>query len=242
MAERTAIVTGAGGGIGRATALRLAGEGCRVHALDLHADNLAATLDRIAATGGRATGHVHDLRDEVALAALVDGLPTVDVLVNNAGIFGVKPFPDLSAEDFRASFETNLVAIAVLCRLVARRMPKGGRIVNVASRAALGGRNMAHYVASKAAVVGLTRAMALDLAEQEITVNAVAPGAVDTAMVASRQDIDAASLVALQPIRRIGTPDDIAHAIAFLASPHSGYITGQTLLVDGGRSIGAFGI
>lgn len=237
-----AIVTGAGGGIGTAISSRLAKDGYEVAAVDLNADGLNATVKTVSDAGGKISGHSVDLRDENALKQLVADLSPAQVLVNNAGVFKVRPFFETTAENFRFTYEVNVVAMFTLSRLVAERMPDGARIVNLSSRAALGGKNYIDYVASKSGVVGLTRAMAVELADRFITVNAVAPGAIETAMIATRPDIDSFGLVALQPIKRIGQPEDIANAVAFLASPQASYITGQNLLVDGGRSIGAFGV
>jgi len=242
MTAAKAVVTGAGGGIGRAISLRLAQDGLTVYCVDLNAEAAAETADRVTAAGGVAVPRSLDITHESHVKELVEDIGPVTVLVNNAGVFRIRALADLTSDDVRRTLDVNLVAMFTLSRLVFRHMPPNGRIVNLASRAALGAANMADYVASKAAVVGLTRALALEFAAKWITVNAVAPGAIDTPMVRMRGDIDASGLVALQPIKRIGQPEDIAAAVSFLASRDASYITGQTLFVDGGRSLGALGV
>lgn len=235
-----AIVTGAGGGIGRAITRRLADDGFHVIALDMAQPAAAAA---VAGLGGRASAVVVDLRDAAAVAAVVAALPRLDAVVNNAGIFDERSLMDLSAEDFRRHYEVNLVAVFQLSQAAIPRLPRGGKIVNIASRAFLGARNHAHYVASKAAVVGLTRAMAMELAERGILVNAVAPGLVDTPMLQALTPERRAAQLALQPTGKAARPEDIANAVAFLAAPSMDFITGQVLLVDGGKSLGGgFGL
>ena len=241
MAERpVAIVTGAGGGIGRAISARLVDDGFHVIVADMVGPAAQATA---AAIGAFATPAVVDLRDEAAVAALVAGLPRLDAVVNNAGIFDERKLLDLTAEDFRRHYEVNLIALFGLSRAAIPRLPRGGKIVNIASRAFLGARNHAHYVASKAAVVGLTRAMAMELAQEGILVNAVAPGLVDTPMLQALTPERRAAQLALQPTGQAARPEDIANAVAFLAAPRTDFITGQVLLVDGGKSLGGgFGL
>jgi 3-oxoacyl-[acyl-carrier protein] reductase len=234
----TAIVTGAGAGIGRAIASELAREGHRVAVLDRNGAAAEQTCIAIQAAGGHADALALDITDPAALDELAARVPQPEILVNNAGIFSVIRFDDLTPDDFRRSYEINVVAMFALSQRIAANMRSGGRIVNICSRAALGSRHYAHYVASKAAVAGLTRAMALDLAERDITVNAVAPGVIETDMLRERSDTNLDALRSHQPNGRLGKPEDIAHAVAFLASPRAAFINGQILLVDGGRSIG----
>lgn len=233
-----AIVTGGGAGIGAAISRVLAANGHQVIVADLAADNAEAVAAAIRAGGGSARAHPLDVTDPVAVARLAEEAGDVRLLVNNAGIFNVKGFFELAPDDFRRMYEVNLVALFDLSQKIAARMQPGGAIVNIASRAMLGARHYAHYVASKAAVAGLTRAMALDLSERKIRVNAVAPGVIETDMLKARSDTDLDGLRAQQPMGQLGAPDDIAHAVAFLGSPQAGFITGQVLLVDGGRSLG----
>ena len=233
-----AIVTGGGAGIGAAISRVLAANGHQVIVADLAADNAEAVAAAIRAGGGSARAHPLDVTDPVAVARLAGEAGDVRLLVNNAGIFNVKGFFELAPDDFRRMYEVNLVALFDLSQKIAARMQPGGAIVNIASRAMLGARHYAHYVASKAAVAGLTRAMALDLSERKIRVNAVAPGVIETDMLKARSDTDLDGLRAQQPMGQLGAPDDIAHAVAFLGSPQAGFITGQVLLVDGGRSLG----
>ena len=233
----TALVTGAARGIGRGIVERLAADGYRVIALDRRDDVLAMVADLVAG-GANVEAVVADIQDRAAIAAIMERIAPLDVIVNNAGITSTRRFEDLTEADFRSNFDINTVGTFIVAQEGARRMRHGGRIVNIASRSFAGAPQMAHYVASKAAVVGLTRAMAIDLSPRDIRVNAVAPGVVDTDMLhymtPERQQV----MLSLQLLGRIGQPEDIARAVAFLASRDNRYITGQVLIVDGGRSLG----
>lgn len=233
---KTAIVTGAGGGIGRAIAHRLAQDGFFVIVADLAEAGASQTVAQIAAMGHGARAEILDITDAAATQKLIDGAENLQVLVNNAGIFNVKPFDELTADDFRRMYEINLVGMATLCQQASRVLPRWGRIINLASRAAFGARNYAHYVASKAAVAGFTKALALDLGARQITVNAVAPGVIQTDMLLERDDVHL--LRDQQPTGELGLPEDIAHAVSFFADPRANFVTGQVLIVDGGRSVG----
>ncbi len=235
--QQTAIVTGAGSGIGRAIALRLAQDGFAIIVADRSAEGAAETLRLLTEAGHQASVAVLDITDPEATQALINSAPNLTVLVNNAGIFNTKDFDKLTADDFRRMYEVNLVAMFTLSQQAARVLPEGGRIVNLASRAAFGARNYAHYVASKAGVAGFTKALALELAEKQITVNAVAPGVIVTDMLLERAE-GLEGLRVQQPSGKLGAPEHIAHAVAFFVDPRAEYVTGQILLVDGGRSVG----
>lgn len=233
----TAIVTGAGSGIGRAIARRLAEDGHAVIVADRAAEGAAETVRLLTEAGHSARAAVLDITDPAATQALIDGAENLRVLVNNAGIFNTRDFDKLTADDFRSMYEVNLVAMFTLCQQAARVLPEGGRIVNLASRAAFGARNYAHYVASKAGVAGFTKALALELAEKQITVNAVAPGVIATDMLLERAE-GLEGLRVQQPTGKLGAPEHIAHAVAFFVDPRAEFVTGQVLIVDGGRSVG----
>lgn len=234
--QQTAIVTGAGSGIGRAIAHRLAEDGFYVIVADRAEVPARETVSQLEAKGFNARAEILDITDAVATQALIDGAQNLQVLVNNAGIFNVKAFEQLSADDFRKMYEVNLVSMFTLCQQAAVKLPQWGRIINLASRAALGARNYAHYVASKAAVVGFTKALALDLGARQITVNAVAPGVIQTDMLLERSDVHL--LREQQPTGELGVPEDIAHAVSYFADARANFVTGQLLIVDGGRSVG----
>lgn len=233
----TAVVSGAARGIGRGIVEQLAMEGYRVVAIDRLREvvDLAETLR---AQGYDVIAEVGDIRDREAIAALMERHAPLDVIVNNAAITATYPFEDLTEEHFRETFDINTVGTFVMAQEGARRMRNGGRIVNIASRSFAGAPQMAHYVASKTAVIGLTRAMAIDLSPRDIRVNAVAPGVVDTEMLHYMTPEQQARMLSFQLLGRIGQPGDIARAVSFLASPENRYITGQVLIVDGGRSLG----
>ena len=236
-----ALVTGGASGMGLATVERLARDGFRVVMVDRAAALVAQEAGRLAAEGLAVEGRVLDLTDEPAVRALVQSLGPVTALVNNAGVFDERKFAEVSSDDFRRAYEVNLIAAATLTQEVARTMPEGGRVVNIASRAYLGARNHPHYVASKAAIVGYTRASAMELAPRGILVNAIAPGLIDTPILRALTPERLAAQLALQPTGKAGRPEDIAQAVSFLVSPQTGFITGQVLFVDGGKSLGGSG-
>jgi 3-oxoacyl-[acyl-carrier protein] reductase len=185
---------------------------------------------------------VCDVCDRAALAAVLDSRPRVDVMVCAAGIYNDAGFLDLTEQAFRQMLEVNVVGTFLPAQEAARRMQAGGRIVTISSRGALGGTRFAHYVASKSAVVGLTRAMAMELRARQIAVNSVAPGFTDTPMTRSAPPEMFAAWEKLEPSGKAASPEVIAHAISFLASPATQFITGQTLFVDGGKSLGGLSI
>lgn len=233
----TAIVTGAARGIGKGIVEQLASEGYRVVAID-RLEEVADVAAGLRAQDRDVTAEICDIRDRAAIAQLAERHAPLDVIVNNAAITATHPFEELTEEHFRETFDINTVGTFVVAQEGARRMRNGGRIVNIASRSFAGTPHMAHYVASKTAVVGLTRAMAIDLSPRDIRVNAVAPGVVDTEMLHYMTPQQQERMLALQLLGRIGQPEDIARAVSFLAAPENRYITGHVLVVDGGRSLG----
>lgn len=230
----TALVTGAAQGIGAGIVHRLVQDGYRVVALDRKDDVRALEQQH----GDAVSCHVVDIRDRAALKAIVAAEGPLDVIVNNAAITSTHRFEDLTEEHFRENFDVNTIGTFIVSQEGARHMANGGRIVNIASRSFAGAPQMAHYAASKAAVVGLTRSMAIDLSPRDIRVNAVAPGVVDTDMLHYMSEERQKVMLSLQLLGRIGQPEDIARAVSFLVAPENTYITGQVLVVDGGRSLG----
>ncbi|NPC57459.1 SDR family NAD(P)-dependent oxidoreductase [Caenimonas soli] len=236
-----ALVTGGASGMGLATVERLARDGFSVVMVDRVHDLAAREAQRLQDLGLDVQVRVVDLTDEAAVRSMVQALPPVTALVNNAGVFDERKFLEVTSDDFRRAYEINLIAAATLTQEVARRMPDGGRIVNIASRAYLGARNHPHYVASKAAIVGYTRASAMELAPRGILVNAIAPGLIDTPILRALTPERLGAQLALQPTGQAGRPEDIAQAVSFLVSAQTGFITGQVLFVDGGKSLGGSG-
>jgi len=239
---QVAMVTGGGRGIGKAIALRFAQAGADISVIDVNSETAAATGREIRGLGRRAMVTVADVSDPLAVEAavkeVVAQLGRLDVLVNNAGIEKRAPFLEITPEDWRRQLDVNLSGTFYCTQAAARAMAKRnyGRIVNLSSVAGLiGPIDLAAYGAAKAGIVGLTRAAALDLADFGITVNAIAPGPIETELM-----LGAWSAEALRErpqhgaIPRFGTVDEIAHTALFLASPDSGFISGITLSVDGG--------
>ncbi len=240
----TALVTGAGGAIGGAIAIRLAADGHRFAAIDIDMHAATATVDLIEERGGIALAIRCDLRHEdeiVAASAKTEReLGPVDVLVNNAAVFPSGPFVDVTVEELDDTIRVNQRAYFICAQLAARSMIAngGGAIVNIASITWHGGwGDISAYVATKGAVVALTRALATELGQHEIRVNAVAPGAFPTAAErAQHVDIGAYEqrIFESQALPRRGTLEELAAAVAFLSGPEASFITGQTLNVDGG--------
>lgn len=236
-----ALVTGGASGMGLATVERLARDGFSVAMIDRDSALAHRETQRLQAMGLSVQAHVLDLTDEMAVRTLVENLSPIQVLVNNAGIFDERKFDVVTSADYRRAYEVNLIAAATLTQAVSQQMPDGGRIVNIASRAYLGARNHPHYVASKAALVGYTRASAMELAPRGILVNAIAPGLIDTPILRALTPERLAAQLALQPTGKAGQPENIAQAVSFFASAQTGFITGQVLFVDGGKSLGGSG-
>lgn len=238
----TAFVTGAAQGIGLTTVSRLARDGFRVVAMDRQAERLQTAVDALAAQGLDVVAAVGDVCDRASVVAALESQLRIDAMVCAAGIYNDAPLLELTEDAFRQMLEVNVLGTFIPAQEAARRMQAGGRIVTISSRGALGGTRFAHYVASKAAVIGLTRAMAMELRPRQIAVNSVAPGFTDTPMTRSAPPEMFAAWEQLEPSGKAASPADIADAIAFLASPSTRFITGQTLFVDGGKSLGGLGI
>jgi 2-hydroxycyclohexanecarboxyl-CoA dehydrogenase len=243
LSGRTAVVTGAGSGIGRACAVQLARDGAAVAVWDLDAGGAAETVRLIEAEGGRAQAFVGDASDrskiEEILSAVRARLGPVLILVNNAGITGFKPFLEITPEELERIYRINLMGPFYLTQAALPDMLAAGwgRVVNISSSSAQTGANgMTHYSSSKGGIVALTKSLAQEFAARGITVNNIPPGFIDTPMTRS-SPIDIEAVAAASPMKHAGRAEDIAAACAFLASEGAGYITGQTLGVNGGRVI-----
>lgn len=237
---KIALVTGAGQGMGRAIARRFAEEGATVVALDLNLENARATLDGIGEPSCAMALNVADSKAVAeAFASLAQRFGSIDILINNAGIGSMDSFADISDETWARVTGVNLDGAFYCAREAVRTMQKAvkpGVIVNVASTAALSGDGPAHYVASKAALIGLTRSMAKELAPQGIRVNTLVPGPTNTPMMQGIPKEWSESIIKGVPLGRMAEPEDIARAALFLASDDSGFVTGQNLAVNGGSA------
>ncbi len=240
--RKTALITGAGQGIGRGIAVRLARDGYNIAIADINLNNLAEAAQEISALGVSVlkieadVSSAHDVQHMIQ--ATVDEFDSLDVLVNNAGIYPFTPFMDITEEQWDKVIAVNLKSVFLCSQAAARIMPDGSRIIMTSSVASmLGFSGLVHYCASKGGINGLVRALALELAPRQITVNAVAPGSIITPGTSNIDEGSQKATMAKIPLGRLGKPQDIAAAVAFLASEGAGYITGQVLVVDGGWTI-----
>jgi NAD(P)-dependent dehydrogenase (short-subunit alcohol dehydrogenase family) len=245
---RVAVVTGAGRGIGLAIARRLAAEGATVGCFDLA--GAADAAGAIAADGGRAFAYDVDVTDRPAIEAAVDDLRAqagpVTILVNNAGLTPFKKFSEITRADLEQVFAVNVYGVFECCQVVLPDMRAAGwgRIVNISSSSAQSGSPLqTHYSATKGAVIALTRSLARELGSRGITVNTIPPSFVDTPSLRAAEEsgfLGPGVEVLLQsmPVQRVGTPEDIASACAYLVRDDAGFVTGQVLGVNGGRVMG----
>jgi 2-hydroxycyclohexanecarboxyl-CoA dehydrogenase len=243
---RTALVTGAAAGIGRACAMRLAREGKAVGVLDLDLAGCQKVVDEIQAAGGRAIALQASIADRAqvttAVATLREAFGPVTIVVNNAGIANFVAFENLVESDWEKMMAVNVIGTFIVTQICLPDMKAAnwGRVINISSSSAQSGSaGQVHYSASKGAVISMTRSLAVALGPMGITVNNIPPGSVSQTIMfeknLSRFPMPADDLAASLPVRRLGVPDDIANACAWLASEDSGYVTGQTIGVNGGR-------
>ena len=238
--DRCVVITGSGRGIGKAIALSCLREGASVVANDVDAGKLKNLKKELISIGDKLVTYQGDIslrkNAEDLVETAVNAYGRIDVLVNNAGIMRNAPFLELTEEDWDEVIKVNLKGAFNCAQQAARNMVqnKSGAIINISSRAYLGAQQMTNYSASKAALLGMTRCMAIELGPYGITVNAVAPGTIDTELTRQMFDTFAEHRISATPLRRIGSPEEIAHAVIFLASSEAGFITGEVLHVTGG--------
>jgi 2-hydroxycyclohexanecarboxyl-CoA dehydrogenase len=246
--SKTALVTGAAAGIGRACSLRLAREGIAVGVLDLNLEGCKQVVAEIEAAGGKAIALQGSIADRAQVTAAVEKLRAafgpVTIVVNNAGISNFIPFEELTEGDWNKMLEINVVGTFIVTQVCLPDMKAAnwGRVVNISSSSAQSGSvDQVHYSASKGAVVSMTRSLAQALGPYGVTVNNIPPGSVMQTIMSeankSRFIMSPEKLAQSLPVRRLGIPDDIANACAWLCSEATGYVTGQTIGVNGGRVV-----
>lgn len=240
---QTAVVTGASQGLGRQIAISLAAAGAHVACIARSAEKLAETVQTIVDAGGHALAMPSDVARTDDVQSIVDSVyeqwKRFDILVNNAGITRDTLLPVMSDDQWDEVMATNLRGTFLFCRAASRVMMKQryGRIVNISSVSGLiGNPGQTNYSASKAGMIGLTRSMAKEIAKRNVTVNAVAPGFIESDMTQALGDAMLEEVKKRIPVRRIGRAEDVAACVLFLASPAASYITGQVITVDGGMT------
>jgi 3-oxoacyl-[acyl-carrier protein] reductase len=242
LSGQVAVVTGAAQGLGRQIAITLAANGAKVACLDMKMEGLSDTIQTITQAGGTAEPYECNVTDRERVDEVVDEVAEkhekIDILVNNAGITRDTLLPRMSDEEFESVINVNLRGSFLFMRAVSRHMMRAryGRIINMASisGARMGNAGQTNYSASKAGLVGMTRSLSKELAGRKVTINAVAPGFIESAMTEALGDTAKVKAKEMIPGKRLGTAYDVAAAVLFLASPAAAYITGQTLVVDGG--------
>ncbi len=244
--DKVAIVTGSGRGLGEATALRFANEGAHVVVNDVNRENAEKISAQIEALGRKAVVSTHDVSNTASAAELVkmtqEKLGGIDILVNNAGITRDALLIKMTEEKFDEVIRINVKGVfncsqAAALAFMGQR-GRGGRIISLSSVAALGNVGQTNYSASKAAVMGMTHTMALELSRFGVTVNAIAPGFFESVLTQQIPEEVKAKMLQRIPLKRIGRPDEIGSLAAYLASDEAAYITGQTFFIDGGLSVG----
>lgn len=242
---RTAVVTGAGSGIGRAIALRLAEDTAKIAIWDINGDGAEETAQMVRDTGGEAVAITVDCSEKDAIKKAADRtraeLGPISILVNNAGVAPFTPFLDTDDDLFDRVIRINLRGPWLVTKEAVRDMlaTGWGRVINITSSSVqTGSPAQGHYVSSKGGLMGMTKALALEFAASGITFNMVPPGFIDTPMLRAAP-IDADAFAQTLPMKRIGQPEDIAAAVAYLASEEASYITGQTISTNGGRYMGS---
>ncbi len=243
LSGQTAIVTGASQGLGRSIAIALGAAGAKVACVARNAVKLSETVAAIKDAGGDAEAFSCDVGNRESVEKVIDAVAEnwgrLDIVVNNAGITKDTLLPAMSDEQWDDVIHTNLRGTFLFCRAASQRMMRAryGRIINISSVSGLiGNAGQTNYSASKAGVIGLTRSLAKELAKRKVTVNAVAPGFIESEMTAALGDTILGEVKKRIPAARIGTGDDVAACVLFLASPASSYVTGQVLTVDGGMT------
>ena len=237
----TAVVTGAGRGIGKAIAESFAKEGATVLCVSRNPENCRSVAEGIRSSGGRADAFPMDVSDKVNIAevcqTLLERYPKVDILVNNAGIIRDKLFIRMSDDDWEQVLFTDLFSAFYICKQFVPSMARSrwGRIINMASvSGVMGNAGQTNYAAAKGGLIGFTKSLAKELAGRDVTVNAIAPGFIDTQMAQSLGEETLEQVKKVIPAKRLGTAEDVANAAVFLASDEASYMTGQVLHLNGG--------
>jgi NAD(P)-dependent dehydrogenase (short-subunit alcohol dehydrogenase family) len=242
MDKRVAIITGAAKGIGKAIAERMVKDSYIAILVDVDIESGTNLAKELGNSAQFISCDISDIKAvENLFKSVIDKFGKVDAVVNNAGIIRDNVIWKMPEEDFDKVVDINLKGTWLMCKVAGTLMreQKSGRIVNITSRAWLGNRGQSNYSASKAGVVGLTRVLALELGKYGVLVNAIAPGLIDTPLTQKLPQDVQEQLIEAQPTKSIGKPEDIANTVAFLCDDQTQFITGQTIYVDGGKSIGA---